>query len=67
MTPYSPASPTNSPAVSGSAWRWRGRWSSGQLLLLDGAPGCAGSKAREHTQFELINIQEQLGVDVRRP
>ena len=57
------ASPTSSPAASASAWRWRARWSS--------SPSCCCStsrwraldkKLREHTQFELMNIQETLGI-----
>ncbi len=33
-----------------------------KLLLLDEPLGALDKKLREHTQFELINIQEQLGV-----
>ena len=33
-----------------------------KLLLLDEPLGALDRKLREHTQFELINIQEQLGV-----
>src|ERR1700726_5340511 len=34
-----------------------------QLLLLDEPLAALDRKLREHTQFELINIQQQLGVD----
>jgi putrescine transport system ATP-binding protein len=33
-----------------------------KLLLLDEPLGALDKKLREHTQFELVNIQEQLGV-----
>jgi putrescine transport system ATP-binding protein len=33
-----------------------------KLLLLDEALGALDRKLREHTQFELVNIQERLGV-----
>jgi putrescine transport system ATP-binding protein len=33
-----------------------------KLLLLDEPLGALDKKLREHTQFELINLQEQLGV-----
>ncbi len=33
-----------------------------KLLLLDEPLGALDKKLREHTQFELINIQEKLGV-----
>ncbi|MGH8149889.1 MAG: ABC transporter ATP-binding protein, partial [Steroidobacteraceae bacterium] len=33
-----------------------------KLLLLDEPLGALDRKLREHTQFELVNIQEQLGV-----
>jgi putrescine transport system ATP-binding protein len=33
-----------------------------KLLLLDEPLGALDAKLREHTQFELVNIQEQLGV-----
>ncbi len=33
-----------------------------KLLLLDEPLGALDRKLREHTQFELINLQEQLGV-----
>ena len=33
-----------------------------KLLLLDEPLGALDKKLREHTQFELVNIQERLGV-----
>ena len=46
-----------------SAWRWPARWSSGpKLLLLDEPLGALDKKLREHTQFELISLQDKLGV-----
>ena len=33
-----------------------------KLLLLDEPLGALDKKLREHTQFELVNLQEQLGV-----
>ena len=57
------ASPTSSPAASASAWRWRARWSSGRSCCCSMSRSAAlDRKLREHTQFELLNIQQQLGV-----
>ena len=57
------ASRTSSRAASGSAWRWRAALvKRPKLLLLDEPLGALDKKLREQTQFELVNIQEQLGV-----
>ncbi len=57
------ASRTSSPAASASASRSRARSSSGpKLLLLDEPLAALDKKLRQHTQFELANIQYQLGV-----
>ena len=56
------ASQTSYLAASVSASRWRVRWSNNRkLLLLDEPLGALDRKLREHTQFELVNIQERLG------
>ena len=61
------ASRTSSRAASGSASRWRARWSSSpKLLLLDEPLGALDKKLREHTQFELVNIQETARRHLRR-
>ena len=57
------ASRTSSPAASASASRWRARWSRSRSCCCSTSRSRAlDKKLREHTQFELINIQETLGV-----
>ena len=56
------ASRTSSRAASASASRWRALVKRPKLLLLDEPLGALDRKLREHTQFELIAIQEKLGV-----
>ena len=45
-----------------STSRWRVRRQTPKLLLLDEPLGAPDRKLREHTQFELVNIQERLGI-----
>ena len=57
------ASRTSSRAASASASRWRAALvKRPKVLLLDEPLGALDKKLREETQFELMDIQEKLGV-----
>ena len=57
------ASRINSPAASASASRSPARWPSGRkVLLLDEPLAALDKKLREETQFELMALQERLGL-----
>ena len=54
---------TSSRAASGSASRSRARWSKmPKLLLLDEPLAALDRKLREETRFELVGIQERVGI-----
>jgi ABC-type Fe3+/spermidine/putrescine transport system ATPase subunit len=56
------ASRTSSPAASAARGAGAGAGQAPKLLLLDEPLGALDKKLREQTQFELINLQERLGV-----
>ena len=57
------ASRISSPAANGSAWRSRARSSAGpKVLLLDEPLSALDKKLREQTQFELMDMQYQVGI-----
>ena len=57
------ASRSSFPAASSSAWRWRGRWSTGpEVLLLDEPLGALDLKLRKEMQIELKKLQREVGI-----
>ena len=62
LTGYDAAQPHQLRAASASAWRWPAPSPSGRSCSARRAARALDKKLREETQFELVKIQETLGV-----